>query len=125
MNIEELREYCITVTGAEESFPFDDTILVYKVMGKMFAVIGLEHTEDGFSVIVKCDPQKAIELREKYQSVLPGYHFNKKYWNSIYLEGDMSSEEIQFWINHSVDEVIKKLPKKAQAEYQAIKNADL
>lgn len=125
MNIEEVREFCITIKGAEESFPFDDTILVYKVMGKMFALMGLGYTDDGFSVIVKCDPTKAIELREKYESVLPGYHFNKKYWNSIYLEGDMDAENIKYWITHSVEQVIKKLPKKQQIEYQAMKENDL
>ena len=120
MNIEELREFCLTRRGASESFPFGDDILVFKVMNKMFAVLWLEPRGDGFTVIVKCDPEKAIELRDKYQSVLPGYHFNKKYWNSIYLEGDMSAEEIKYWIDHSIDEVIKKLPKKTQLEYSQL-----
>lgn len=117
MNIEELREYCLSQRGATEGFPFGEDILVFKVMDKMFAVLGLEPHDEGFMVIVKCDPEKAIELREKYQSVFPGYHFNKKYWNSIYLEGDMADDEIKYWIDHSVEEVIKKLPKKQQQEY--------
>lgn len=119
MNIEELREYCLSKKGASESFPFTDDILVFKVMNKMFAVIWLEPRDDGFSVIVKCNPDKAIELRDQYESVCPGYHFNKKYWNSIYLQGDMPDDEIKHWIDHSVDEVIKKLPKKLQIEYYA------
>lgn len=117
MNIEELREFCLSRKGATESFPFGEEVLVFKVMEKMFALLNLEPNAEGFMVIVKCDPEKAVDLREKYNSVLPGYHFNKKYWNSIYLEGDMDNDEIKFWIEHSIEEVIKKLPKKAQAEY--------
>ena len=117
MNIEELREHCLTVKGVEECFPFDDTVLVFKVMDKMFAYISIEPSEDGFRVNVKCDPEKAIELREKYTAVYPGYHANKRYWNTIYLNGDMSDQELKFWIDHSVDEVIKKLPRKQQEIY--------
>ncbi|SHF18099.1 MmcQ/YjbR family DNA-binding protein [Dysgonomonas macrotermitis] len=122
MNIEEVREYCLSIKGAEECFPFDDTTIVFKVMGKMFAYMGLERQDDGFRVNLKCDPDKAVELREKYESVIPGYHSNKKYWNTIYIDGDMPDSEIKAWIRHSVDEVIKKLPKKKQEEYAAMKN---
>lgn len=122
MNIEEIRIHCLSVKGASESFPFDDTTIVFKVMEKMFAYMGLEPHEDGFRINLKCNPEKAIELREKYSSVIPGYHANKKYWNTVYLEGDMPDEEIVHWIHHSVEEVIKKLPKKAQLEYAAIKD---
>jgi predicted DNA-binding protein (MmcQ/YjbR family) len=115
MNIEELHEYCLSIKGANESFPFDDVSLVLKVMDRMFALIPLDNPE--LSIALKCDPEKAIELREQYTSVEPAYHFNKKYWNTIYANGDMSDEEIKFWIRHSVDEVIKKLPKKMQNEY--------
>lgn len=124
MNVEEVREYCLSIKGADESFPFDDTTIVFKVMGKMFAYMGLEPQDGGFRVNLKCDPDQAIELREKYESVIPGYHSNKKYWNTIYIDGDMSDDEIKVWINHSVDEVIKKLSKKAQAEYAEIKEED-
>lgn len=124
MNIETLREYCLAQKGVTEGCPFGDDILVFKVMNKMFAVLGLEPHDKGFMVIVKCDPQQAIELRERYESVFPGYHFNKKYWNSIYLEGDMPDNEIMYWINHSIDEVIKKLSKKLQLEYAALKEID-
>lgn len=121
MNIEDTREYCLSIKGAEECFPFDETTIVFKVMGKMFAYMGLERRNEGFMLTLKCDPEKAIELREKYECVIPGYHSNKKYWNSIFIEKEMPDEEFKYWINHSVEEVIKKLPKKQQAEYAALK----
>ncbi|MFR9165381.1 MAG: MmcQ/YjbR family DNA-binding protein [Dysgonomonas sp.] len=117
MNIEELREYCLSVKGSEECFPFDEDTLVFKVLGKMFAYTFLEPRDGQFAVNLKCDPEKAIELREKYSSVVPGYHANKKYWNTVYLNGDASENEIQKWIDHSVEEVIKKLPKKLREAY--------
>ena len=117
MNIEEAREYCLSIKGASECMPFDDTVLVYKVMDKMIACIGLEPMEDGFTVSLKCEPEKAIQLREHYTGIRPGYHFNKKYWNSVYLESDVPDELIKELIHHSVEEVIKKLPKKKQEEY--------
>jgi Uncharacterized protein conserved in bacteria len=121
MNIEEVREYCLSVKGAEECFPFDDVTLVFKVMGKMFGCMSLEQHKDwGFMIALKCDPEKAIDLRERYEAVIPGYHFNKKYWNSILFEKGVSDEDMKEWINHSVEEVIKKLPKKQQAEYAAL-----
>ncbi len=89
-------------------------------MGKMFAYIGLEHREEGFLLSLKCDPGKAIELRERYSSVIPGFHSNKKYWNSIFIEGDMPDDEIKYCIIHSVEEVIKKLPKKQQEVYRKL-----
>ncbi len=122
MNIEEVREYCISIKGAEECFPFDETTMVFKVMGKMFAYMGLERRDEGFMLNLKCDPEKAIELREKYSFVIPGYHSNKKYWNSIYIEQGMADDELKSWIDHSVDEVIKKLPKKLQTEYASLKD---
>jgi predicted DNA-binding protein (MmcQ/YjbR family) len=81
----------------------------------MFALIPLDALE--LQIAVKCDPEKAIELREKYNCVEAAYHFNKKYWNTIYPNRDMSDADVKFWIRHSVDEVIKKLPKKVQDEY--------
>lgn len=119
MNIEELREYCLSIGGAEECFPFDDTVLVFKVENKMFAYISIIPEDDGFRVNLKCDPDLAIELREKYESVIPGYHANKKYWNTVYLDGDMENDEIKSWVDHSVEEVLKKLPKKQREAYYA------
>lgn len=120
MNIEDVREYCLSVKGAEECFPFDETVLVFKVMDKMFAYMSIERRDEGFMLNLKCDPEKAVELREKYECVIPGYHANKKYWNSVFIEQNMPDDELKFWINHSVEEVIKKLPKKLQAEYSAM-----
>ena len=116
MNIEELREYCLSIPGASECLPFDDMSLVLKVLDKMFALIPLDNLA-ATTISVKCDPEKAIELREHYSSVEPAYHFNKKYWNTITLNGDMDDENVQKWVQHSVQEVIKKLPKKIQQEY--------
>jgi len=124
MNIEEVREYCLTIKGSEECFPFDETTMVFKVMGKMFAYMGLERREEGFMISLKCDPEKAIDLRERYDCVIPGYHSNKKYWNSVFIERVANDEDLKSWISHSVDEVIKKLPKKQQAEYAAIRNEE-
>lgn len=115
MNIEELRDYCLSIKGASESMPFDDVTLVFKVMDKMFALIPLD--SESLSISVKCDPEKVIELREHYNAVKPASHFNKKYWNTIYPNLDMDDDEIKSWIQHSVDEVIKKLPKKLRENY--------
>ena len=109
MNIEELREYCLSKKGVTESFPFDETTLVFKVMGKMFA---LTDTEDEFSINLKCDPEKAIELREKYPAVQPGYHMNKKHWNTIYVDGSVSDEKLKAWIDDSYWLITNSLPKK-------------
>lgn len=107
MNIEELRDYCLTKKGVTESLPFDETTLVYKVMGKMFA---LTDTENDFSMNLKCDPEKAIELREKYPAVQPGYHMNKKHWNTIYIDGSISDVKLKSWIDDSYNLVINSIP---------------
>jgi predicted DNA-binding protein (MmcQ/YjbR family) len=118
MNIEQLREYCISIKGATESFPFDETTLVFKVMEKMFAYIGLEPKDGRFAVNLKCNPEKSIELRERYQGINNGIHTPHGFlWNAVYLESDVPDGLIQELITHSVEEVIKKLPKKKQAEY--------
>jgi predicted DNA-binding protein (MmcQ/YjbR family) len=115
MNIEELNEYCLSLKDTNACFPFDDESLVFKVSGKMFAMIPLERVE--LQITVKCDPEKAVDLRERYTCVEGAYHFNKKYWNTIYLNRDMHDEDVKSWIRHSVDEVLKKLPKRIQEEY--------
>lgn len=115
MNIEDLYNFCLSIYGAEATTPFGETMIVMKVCGKMFALIPLD--DEQLSVSLKCDPDLAIELRMKYSSVEGAYHMNKKYWNRIYLTGQMSSDEVKHWIQHSVDEVIKKLPKSKQKEY--------
>jgi predicted DNA-binding protein (MmcQ/YjbR family) len=105
MNIESLREYCLSKAGAEESLPFGPDTLVYKVKGKIFLITGLD--EEQLSFNVKCDPGLAIELREQYSCVLPGYHMNKKHWNTIVVDGSVSSKQLKGWIDHSYDLVNK------------------
>ena len=117
MNIEEIRDYCLSVKGSAEGFPFGEDTLVYKVMDKMFAFATLEPKNGDFWVNVKCDPEYAIELREHYNGIAPGYHMNKKMWNTIYIESDVPADLIKKLIDHSVDEVIKKLSKVKQKEY--------
>jgi predicted DNA-binding protein (MmcQ/YjbR family) len=115
MNVEELYEYCLSIKGTIDCFPFDDVSLVMKIMGKMFALIPLD--DPVLQITLKCDPEQAVELRERYVCVEPAYHFNKTYWNTIYLNREMPDEEVKKWICHSVDEVVKKLPKRTQIEY--------
>ncbi|GGF80039.1 MmcQ/YjbR family DNA-binding protein [Wenyingzhuangia marina] len=119
MNIEDLRTYCISKAHVSESFPFDESTLVFKVSDKMFALTGLERIPH--AVNVKCDPEMAIELREKYSSVTSAFHMNKKHWNTILLASDMSTDDIKKWIDHSYDLVVKSLTKKKQKELGFIK----
>lgn len=112
MNIEEIRDYCLSKPYTEEGFPFDEDTLVFKVFGKMFLLISLSNP-DSFNV--KCEPELAVELREKYSEVIPGYHMNKKLWNTVFLNGSIKSAELLEMIDHSYDEVVKTLPKKTQA----------
>lgn len=113
MNIEELRTWCISKKGVSEDFPFDETTLVFKVMGKMFALTDLEGE---LSINLKCDPEKAIELRELYSCVLPGYHMSKKHWNTILVDGSVPDQLIQQWIDHSYALVVEKLTKRQRDE---------
>ncbi|MDR1724998.1 MAG: MmcQ/YjbR family DNA-binding protein [Bacteroidales bacterium] len=118
MNIEELRDFCMSVKGAEESFPFGDDTLVFKVMGKMFAYVGLERHNGDLLLNMKCDPQRSIWLREHFEYVKKPVHAGDTYqWNSICFE-KMDDELLKELIIHSRDEVIKKLSKKKQQEYR-------
>ena len=117
MNVETAREYCLSKKGVTESFPFDETSLVMKVMDKMFALIDLEEAR---CISLKCDPEKAIELREHYNGIEGAYHFNKKYWNSVYYDRDVDDTLVMELIDHSYEEVIKKFTKKLKAEYDAL-----
>lgn len=114
MDIEALRDYCLSKRGAEECFPFDEDTLVFKLSGKMFAAIGLSDVP--ISVNLKCDPDYAIELREKYPSITPGYHMNKTHWISIIIESEVTGILIKSLIDLSYDLVFNKLPKKRQEE---------
>jgi len=113
MNIEEFREYCISKPGVTEEFPFDENTLVFKVMGKMFALTDLV---DKFSLNLKCDPERAIELREQFSSIKPGYHMNKAHWNTILMDGSLSQKLILELIDHSYQLVVEKLPKNKRTE---------
>lgn len=115
MNIEEVREYCLKLKNSTECFPFDDVNLVFKVENKMFLLLPLDADEP--YVAVKCSPDYVEELRDRYSAVEPAFHFNKKYWNGIYLERDMADDEIRRWIAHSYREVIAKLPKRIREKY--------
>jgi predicted DNA-binding protein (MmcQ/YjbR family) len=109
MNIEELREYCLSKKATSEGFPFDEDTLVFKVAGKMFCLTSLSEPDH---INLKCDPEKAALLREEYDCVLPGYHMNKKLWNTVVIDGSLSKKLLYEWIDHSYDEVVKKLSKK-------------
>ncbi len=109
MNIEEFQIYCFQKKGVEETFPFDEVTLVFKVMGKMFAATGLDSEE--FTVNLKCDPEYAVELREKHPEIQPGWHMNKQHWNTVNFEGGLSEKMLKELIDHSYDLVVKKLTK--------------
>ncbi len=109
MNIEEFREFCLTLPGVSEGFPFNETTLVFKVQGKMFALTSLERA---FAVNLKCKPEKAIELREQFPSVTPGYHMNRKHWNTVLVDGTIADEKIREWTKDSYELVVAGLPKK-------------
>lgn len=117
MNIEEYREYCMAKPGVTEDFPFDEQVLVFKVMGKMFALADVDLF---VSINLKCDPERAIELRETYDAVQPGYHMNKKHWNTVEMDGSIGDKLIKEWIDHSYELVVKGLPKKDQQVLKAI-----
>ena len=113
MNIEEFREYCIAKPGVTEELPFGPDTLVFKVMGKMFAASGIDNFE---SINLKCDPEKALELRAEYGAVKPGWHMNKKHWNTVMVNEDASVAEIRGWIDDSYTLVARSLTKKLREE---------
>lgn len=110
MDIEQFRAYCLSKKGVEETFPFNEDTLVYKVMGKMFALTGLE--SETFKVNLKCDPDRSVLLREEYPDIQPGYHMNKYHWNTVIFEGDLEATFLLELIDHSYDLVVLKLSKK-------------
>jgi predicted DNA-binding protein (MmcQ/YjbR family) len=115
MNIEELRDYCISLKGVEEFTPFGPDTLVFKVMGKVFLLVGIDSTPLQFNV--KCDPEKAIQLREEYSCVIPGYHMNKKHWNTIIVDDSVNFNLLCQWITESYTLIIAGLTKKQQKEF--------
>jgi len=108
MNIEDFRQYCLSLPGVTESFPFDDITLVFKVMDKMFSLTSLD---GDFRINLKCDPEKALELREKFDAVIPGYHMSKQHWNTIIMDGSIGNDLIIKWINDSYGLIVSKLTK--------------
>ncbi len=109
MNNEEIREYCLAKPGVTEGLPFNDTALVFKVMNKMFALLDL--SEDSRGISLKCNPERAIELRARHPEVTPAWHFNKQHWNGVNLKGSISDKQLKEWIDHSYQIVVESLPK--------------
>lgn len=114
MHIEAFREYCLSKKGVTEDFPFDEVTLVFKVMGKMFALTGLHKTP--FSVNLKSDPERSLELREYHTEITPGYHMNKKHWNTVNFSSNLPTNLLIEMIDHSYDLVVKGLTKKLKQE---------
>ncbi len=118
MNIEDIREYCLSLNGVAESFPFDETTLVFKVGGKMFLLTDLEAD---LAITIKCDPEEAIFYRARYSTVSPAYHMNKRYWNTVRIDGSVSDEILCEWIRKSYALVFNNLSGKLKLEIQNIK----
>jgi len=123
MNIQQLYEFCQSKKGVTEHFPFDEDTLVFKVGGKMFCLTSLTEWEKGTpSLNLKCDPERALELRSEYVAIEPGYHMNKVHWNTIRFYGDVSNKMMCELINHSYELVFKSLTKKDQQEIRQLEN---
>lgn len=115
MNIEMLREYCLSKKAVEEGFPFGEDTLVFKVAGKIFLLAGLENNPLQFNA--KCDPEKALELREQYDAVQPGYHMNKKHWNTVIADGSLSNALLKEMIDDSYNLIVNSLPKTVRGNF--------
>lgn len=116
MNIEEIRDYCLSKTHCEECFPFGDENIVFKVGGKIFAIMDIETKY----INLKCEPELAIELRERYSYVTAGYHMNKAYWNTINLGDFIEYDLLKTWIDNSYMLIVKALPKKIKVELNIV-----
>jgi len=112
MNIETLREYCLSKKAVTEDFPFGETTLVFRVEGKIFLLVALDASPLQFNA--KCDPEKAIELREAYDAIQPGYHMNKKHWNTVIIDGSVSTSLLKEMIDDSYKLIVQSLPKKTR-----------
>ena len=109
MNIEVYRDFCLSLKGATEEFPFDNRTLVFKVQNKIFTLLDIESFKQ---INLKCDPEKALELREQFKGIIPGYHMNKKHWNSLKTASDLSDSLVKELTSHSYDLVVSGLTKK-------------
>ncbi len=114
MNTETLREYCLSKKAVTEGFPFGEDTLVFKVKDKIFLLVSLSSNPLQFNA--KCEPEKAIELREQYDAVQPGYHMNKKHWNTVIIDGSISAALIKEMIDDSYNLIVQSLPKKTREE---------
>ncbi|MDZ7806031.1 MAG: MmcQ/YjbR family DNA-binding protein [Gracilimonas sp.] len=117
MNIESFYNYCSDLPGTTKEFPFDENTLVFKVMGKMFALTDVETFE---SINLKCDPEKALELRIAFDEIKPGYHMNKKHWNTLTTSGSLTDDLIFELIDHSYKLVVEKLPRKLKEQLESL-----
>lgn len=116
MHIESFRAWCLAKKGVTEEFPFGEETLVFKVMGKVFALTGLDSHPLSFNL--KCNPEYAVELREQYPCVQPGFHMNKKHWNTVTADGSVPDSHLQAWIDHSYELVVKGLSKNVRQEWE-------
>jgi len=117
MNIEEIREYCLSLPMTSEDMAFGDDYLLFRVCGKIFACYGLVRN---YYFVLKADPDYALELREHYSEIEPAWHWNKRYWNQLSMQGSLSSDTIKSLIRHSYREVVRKLPKVIKTQYPEI-----
>lgn len=117
MNTEEIREYCLSKPAVTESLPFNDTALVFKVAGKMFALLDLSEKKRG--ITLKCDPELAVELRDHYSEVTPAWHFNKVHWNGVDIYGSVGNTLLKEWIDHSYMLIVNSLSKKQREEFDS------
>ena len=121
MNLAQFREYCLSKPRATEGTPFGPDVLVFKVGGKMFALAALD--EMPTTANLKCDPDWALDLRDHYEEVRPGYHMNKKHWNTVEIEGTIPDAQLRKMIDHSYELVVKSLPKAARANQRRLRGA--
>ena len=117
MNVTELRDYCLSLPMVTEDFPFNESILAFKILGKIFAVIDLDHID---WLVMKCDPDYAVELRESHPEITTAWHWNKKYWNQIAVNGFLPDEFVKSLIRHSYSEVAKKLKVSFRKQYPQV-----
>lgn len=117
MHLDAFRDHCLALPGAEETLPFGPDTLVFKVGGKMFALIGLERMPPAANL--KCDPERAVELRDQYDAITPGWHMNKVHWNTVGLQADVPNDLIRDLVDHSYALVQASLPKRVQADLDA------
>lgn len=122
MNIEEIRTYCLSLPLTSEYFPFDETTLAFRVADKIFAMIDLEDTE---WFVLKCNPDYALQLREEHSEISGAWHMNKKHWNQINLYGSLTDTLIRHLIEHSYDEVVKKLPQRIRREHPEMERSTM